>query len=61
MVTIGIESGKNIAALHGIDQSGRAVLVKPRIHLEQRAVGIKRQRKEFSCGAIIIAPLYDRI
>ena len=48
MVTIGIELAKNIAALPGVEQSGRTVLVKPRVHREQPAVGIKRQRKEFS-------------
>ena len=56
-----LDLARNIAALHGIEQSGRAVLVKPSIHRDQLAVGIKRQRKEFSCDAIITAPLYDRI
>ena len=56
-VTLGMDLAKNIAALPGVEQSGRTVLVKPRVHREQPAVGIKRQRKEFSCGGIIIAPV----
>lgn len=31
IVTVGIDLAKNIFALHGIDQSGRAVLVKPKV------------------------------
>jgi transposase len=31
IVTVGIDLAKNIFALHGVDQSGRAVLVKPKV------------------------------
>ena len=31
IVTVGIDLAKNVFALHGVDQSGRAVLIKPRI------------------------------
>jgi hypothetical protein len=31
MVTVGIDLAKNIFALHGVDQSGKAVLVKPKV------------------------------
>ena len=47
-VTSGMDLAENIAALRGVEQSGRAVLVKPRVHRDQLAVGIKRQRKELS-------------
>lgn len=35
IVTVGIDLAKNIFALHGVDQSGRAVLVKPRVPRDQ--------------------------
>jgi transposase len=35
IVTLGIDLAKNIFALHGVDQSGRAVLVKPKVRREQ--------------------------
>lgn len=31
IVTVGIDLAKNIFALHGIDQSGKAVLIKPKV------------------------------
>jgi transposase len=31
IVTVGIDLAKNIFALHGVDQSGRAVLIKPKV------------------------------
>lgn len=31
IVTLGIDLAKNIFALHGVDQNGHAVLVKPRV------------------------------
>lgn len=34
IVTLGIDLAKNIFALHGVDQTGRAVLVKPRVRRE---------------------------
>ena len=37
MLTLGMDLAGNIAALHGVEQSGRAVLVKPRVHRDQRA------------------------
>ncbi len=35
IVTLGIDLAKNIFALHGVDQTGRAVLVKPRVRRDQ--------------------------
>lgn len=35
IVTLGIDLAKNIFALHGVDQTGRAVLVKPRVARDQ--------------------------
>jgi transposase len=35
IVTIGIDLAKNIFALHGVDQSGKAVLIKPRVARSQ--------------------------
>jgi transposase len=37
MVTLGIDLAKNIAASLGVDQSGRAILVKPRVRRDQPA------------------------
>jgi hypothetical protein len=31
MVTVGIDLAKYVFALHGIDQSGKAVLIKPKV------------------------------
>ena len=31
IVTVGIDLAKNIFALHGIDQSGKAVFIKPKV------------------------------
>lgn len=31
MVAVGVDFAKNIFALHGVDQNGRTVLVKPRV------------------------------
>ena len=35
IVTLGIDLAKNIFALHGVDQTGRAVLMKPRVARDQ--------------------------
>ncbi len=35
IVTLGIDLAKNIFALHGVDQTGRAVLVKPKVRREE--------------------------
>lgn len=35
IVTLGIDLAKNIFALHGVDQTGCVVLVKPRVAREQ--------------------------
>lgn len=35
IVTLGIDLAKNIFALHGVDQTGRTVLVKPRVARDQ--------------------------
>lgn len=35
IVTVGIDLAKNIFALHGVDQSGKAVLVKPKVPRDQ--------------------------
>lgn len=37
IVTLGIDLAKNIFALHGVDQNGKAVLVKPRVPRDQLA------------------------
>ena len=31
MVTVGIDLAKNVFALHGVDQSGKAVFIKPKV------------------------------
>lgn len=31
IVTVGIDLAKNVFALHGADQSGKAVIIKPRV------------------------------
>ena len=31
IVTVGIDLAKNVFALHGVDQSGKAVLIKPKV------------------------------
>jgi transposase len=35
IVTLGIDLAKNTFALHGVDQTGRAVLVKPKVRRDQ--------------------------
>lgn len=35
IVTLGIDLAKNIFALHGVDQSGKAILIKPRVPRDQ--------------------------
>jgi hypothetical protein len=37
MVTIGIDLAKNVFAIHGVDEAGKAVLVKPRVPRDQLA------------------------
>ena len=31
IVTVGIDLAKNVFALHGVDQSGKAVFIKPKV------------------------------
>ena len=31
MVTVGIDLAKNVFALHGVEQSGKAVFIKPKV------------------------------
>lgn len=50
IVTIGIDLAKNVFALHGVDQSGKAVLIKPKVvrcqllhvdaHMQCRLIGM---------------------
>jgi len=35
IITIGIDLAKNVFAVHGIDDNGKAVLVKPKVAREQ--------------------------
>jgi len=35
IVTVGIDLAKNIFAVHGVDETGKAVLVKPKVAREQ--------------------------
>ncbi|TDN63186.1 IS110 family transposase [Paraburkholderia sp. BL10I2N1] len=35
IVTVGIDLAKNVFAIHGVDESGKAVLVKPRVMRDQ--------------------------
>ena len=35
IVTVGIDLAKNVFALHGVDQSGKAVFIKPRVARSQ--------------------------
>src|SRR5258706_2522231 len=35
IVTIGIDLAKNIFAIHGVDEAGKAVLIKPRVSRAQ--------------------------
>ena len=36
IIVIGIDLAKNIFAVHGVDESGHAALVKPKVSREQR-------------------------
>ena len=36
-MTIGIDLAKNIFAVHGVDQNGKAVLIKPKVVRDQLA------------------------
>lgn len=38
VVTVGIDLAKNVFAVHGVDEQGRAALVKPRVSREQLAL-----------------------
>ena len=31
IVTVGIDLAKNVIALHGVDQSGKAIFIKPKV------------------------------
>ncbi len=35
IVTIGIDLAKNVFAVHGVDEAGKAVLIKPRVSRDQ--------------------------
>ena len=35
IVTVGIDLAKNIFAVHGVDENGKAVLIKPKVSREQ--------------------------
>ncbi|MBB5509983.1 hypothetical protein HDG35_006279, partial [Paraburkholderia sp. JPY681] len=37
IVTIGIDLAKNIFAVHGVDETGKATLIKPRVPRDQLA------------------------
>ena len=34
IITIGIDLAKNVFAVHGVDENGKAVLVKPKVSRE---------------------------
>lgn len=38
IITVGLDLAKNIFAIHGVDESGKAVLVKPKVAREQLSV-----------------------
>jgi hypothetical protein len=35
IITVGIDLAKNVFAVHGVDETGRAVLVKPKVRREE--------------------------
>ncbi|MEK7893148.1 transposase, partial [Burkholderia contaminans] len=35
IVTVGIDLAKNVFAVHGVDEAGKAVLIKPRVSRDQ--------------------------
>ena len=35
IVTVGIDLAKNIFAVHGVDENGKAVLIKPKVSRDQ--------------------------
>ena len=35
IVTVGIDLAKNVSAIHGVDETGKAVLVKPKVTRDQ--------------------------
>lgn len=35
IVTVGIDLAKNVFAIHGVDEAGKAVLIKPRVSRDQ--------------------------
>jgi len=37
IVTIGIDLARNVFAVHGVDETGKAILVKPRVSRDQLA------------------------
>lgn len=37
IVTIGIDLAKNVFAVHGVDETGKAMLIKPRVPRDQLA------------------------
>ncbi len=36
IVTVGIDLAKNVFAIHGVDEAGKAVLVDPKVSRDQR-------------------------
>ncbi len=38
IVSAGIDLAKNIFAVHGVDENGKAVLIKPKVFREQLAL-----------------------
>ena len=35
IMTVGIDLAKNVFAVHGVDENGKAVLIKPKVSREQ--------------------------
>lgn len=35
IVTVGIDLAKNVFAVHGVDEAGKAVVIKPRVSRDQ--------------------------
>ncbi|MFC0691343.1 IS110 family transposase, partial [Paraburkholderia humisilvae] len=42
IVTIGIDLAKNVFAVHGVDENGKAMLIKPRVPRDQLATLISQ-------------------
>ena len=50
MVTVGIDLAKNVFALHGIDHSGKAVFIKPKVARSQLLVIVAHVPGQYSSG-----------